>query len=164
MSGLALQLYEEKSMKLLRIVPILVLLGVVGTAIWGAANSLPIQANSLVAGDAQVTHCDTDGVQVYWRTEWNKTQNLLLLRGVNITGINFRCAGQAADVIITGKSGSKLAEVKTQVPCDPAGSSECDTNIRIELTKCPPGQIDPTQNGCMPLATDVNDIHIAIHN
>lgn len=145
-------------MKLLRIIPILVVLGVLGTAVWGAATSLQIQANSLTAGSAIVSQCDDSGVQIYWRTEWNKTANALLLKGVTVAGIDSDCAGQAAEVVVTDKAGAKLDDFKTTVP-----TTE-DTNIRIEFTKCAPGTADPTQHNCMPRAQDVHDIHIAIHN
>ncbi len=141
-------------MKLLRFIPFLVLVGIVGTAFWGSATALKLDPNSLTAGSTNVTRCD-DNVQVYWRTEWNKTADEILLKGVTIAGINSACDGKNIRVVVTDKSGNKLALAKTTVP------TTSDNNVRIEFTKC--STFDP-QGGCQPVAHDVNDIHVAIHD
>jgi hypothetical protein len=141
--------------------PLLILVGVLGTAFWGSATQLDIQRNSLIAGSAKVVRCDDSGVQIYWRTDWNKTSDQLLLKGVTVAGIDADCGGKSYRVVVTNKAGEKLAIAKGTVPC-PAGPPSCgDTNVRVEFDKC--AEFDP-QEGCQPLARDVNGVHVAIHD
>ena len=142
-------------MKLWKFLPLIVLVGILGTAFWGSATELEIGRNSLIAGSAKVERCDDSGVQVFWRTDWNKGSDELLLKGVTIAGIDSGCNGKAIRVVVTDKSGEKLAIAKTTVP------TTTDNNVRIEFTKC--AEFDP-QGGCQPLATLVNGIHVAIHD
>jgi hypothetical protein len=137
--------------------PLLILVGVLGTAFWGSATQLDIQRNSLIAGSAKVVRCDDSGVQIYWRTDWNKTQDAMLLKGVTVAGVDQDCAGKSYRVVVTNKAGDKLAIAKGEVPPGP------DTNIRVEFHKCAEFN-DQQEGGCQPLARDVNGVHVAIHD
>lgn len=140
-------------MKLWRIIPLVLLVGVLGTTAFGFATELQIKKNNLVAGSADVVRCDTN-VEIYWRTDWNDSvagAKEIKLKGVTVAGINSACDGKAYRLVITDKQGQDLGIFKGYLPTPTTPSGGSYPNLRIELTKAQ--QFD---------ATLVNDIHISI--
>ena len=137
-----------------RILVALVVGGTLFAAVLGFAASLgPIDADQLGAGDALVTACDTDGVQVAWRTQVQDNADVHGHKGfqviaVEISGIDALCDGQKVLVSIT-KNGSHYMIGRGTV----AGGAAVVDQWYVGGS---------WQSGTGPMVVDVDDIHILI--
>jgi len=136
-----------------RIILALVVGGALFGAVLGFAASLgTIDADQLGSGDALVTSCDTDGVQVSWRTQVQDNADIhghtgFQVIAVEISGINTACEGQHVLVSIT-KNGSHYMIGRGVVS---GGAAIVDQ-----------WYVGGSWQAGGPMAIDVDDIHILI--
>jgi hypothetical protein len=135
-----------------RLIVALVVGGMLFAGAWAAACALNVDAGVLQAGSDEVLKCDTDGVQVYFRSgagpgiSWDETANDFIVTAVVVGGVNDKCDGVTLEVELTDCHGDGIANgsvtVVTPIPPNPnpvvtldnpvPASAVCDAHVLMQ--------------------------------
>jgi hypothetical protein len=84
---------------------------VVFGAAWGMAASLGgINASQLGSDQADVSACDSNGVNVAWGAGWDPVDQRYEVSAVNVTGISSACHESIYELKLTDSSGAAVFE------------------------------------------------------
>lgn len=98
-----------------RLLVALVVGGMLFAGAWAAACALNVDAGVLQAGGDKVELCDTDGVQVYFRSDgtpgikWDETANDFMVDYVVVGGLDAGCDSSWLKVELTDCHGNGIA-------------------------------------------------------
>lgn len=100
---------------------------VVGSAAYAFAATLSVSSNSLGAGDAAVSSCDTDGIKTSFSTQYDSTAAAYIVKNVVVSGIAGAC--------VSDTTPATLQVTLTQDPDNnPATANTTSEVVNLPLT------------------------------
>lgn len=117
--------------------------GAVFATVFGVAASLNVTSDSLGAGGADVSACDSDGVNVSYTVAWDDTDKRFEVTQVKVSDIDQGCSGQELTVQLTGSGGAALSGATGSTTIGASGSETVNLSTH-------------------PAASDVYDVHVVI--